>query len=484
MAKAAGTDSGMLERMERVFNPRVVAVVGDKQFNNYLWLNAMKTFKGKLYSVQIDPNEIPGIEALGVPNYRSLLDIEEPVDYVLCAVPQAITPRILADCAKKETPGVALFTAGFAETHTEEGIKAQETITRIAREANILLVGPNCMGIYNRELGLRHSAEQPWGDPGNVSFIAQSGTHCINFSLIGALNGIKCSKTVSIGNAAVLDAVDYLEYFAADPQTEVIGMYLEGVQDGQRLLRTLRQTAQKKPVVIWKGGATPGGARAIYSHTGSLATAPAVWKAAMRQSGAIETTDMDETIDAVQALLYCRPGTGKGVGLVAISGGQSVVIGDSFEREGMDVPALTEASYEKLASFYNIVGGSYRNPIDGGTTLGLGFNREITGRLLDILEEDENIDVVAFEVNVGFMVGRLEKDPAGLEALLADLATRRNQSRKPFVTIVTPGHVPQLAAEVRSKLLEKGVASFASFSAAARALRLAIDYWRFRMGAQ
>src|SRR3989442_6274029 len=216
----------------------------------------MKTFDGKVYSVQVDPNEISGIEAMGVLNYKSLRKVPDDVDYVVCAVPRPIAPRIIADCVEKKVGAVALFTSGFAETETEEGIAAQEQITEMAREAGLLLIGPNCMGIYNRRLGVRHSAEQPAGNPGNVGFISQSGTHCINFSLVGAVQGVKCSKTVSFGNAVILDAPDYIEYLANDPETEVIAMYIEGMKDGRRFLRTLRDAARRNPAAVGKAAAT------------------------------------------------------------------------------------------------------------------------------------------------------------------------------------------------------------------------------------
>src|SRR5688572_20058404 len=120
------------QRLDRAFNPRTVAVVGDKKMMGYMWLNANKTFAGKLYSVQIDPNEIPGIEELGVPNYPSLADIPEDIDYVVCAVPRPVAARIVADCAAKKVGAVALFTSGFAETETEEGVEAQRQVTEIA----------------------------------------------------------------------------------------------------------------------------------------------------------------------------------------------------------------------------------------------------------------------------------------------------------------------------------------------------------------
>src|SRR3989337_3811681 len=160
--------SDVTARLDRAFNPRTVAVVGDKRAMGYLWLRSMSAFQGKLFSVQRAPSEIPGIEELGVPNYKSLLDIPDEIDYVVCAVPRPVSPRIVADCVEKRVGAVTLFTSGFAETETEEGIQAQAQVTETARKGDLLLIGPNCMGIYNRRLGVRHSWEQPAGDPGSV----------------------------------------------------------------------------------------------------------------------------------------------------------------------------------------------------------------------------------------------------------------------------------------------------------------------------
>src|SRR5574341_151361 len=216
MTQTVERQPDLMKRLDRAFNPRVVAVVGDKRAMGYLWLNAMKTFSGKTVSVQVDPNEIEGIEEMGVPNYKSLLEVPDEIDYVVCAVPRPVAARIIADCIAKKVGAVMLFTSGFAETETEDGIAAQEQITQMARESGLLLIGPNCMGLYNRRLGVRHSTDQAAGDAGNVGFISQSGTHAINFSLVGAVRGVRCSKTVSFGNAVVLDSPDYIEYLAND----------------------------------------------------------------------------------------------------------------------------------------------------------------------------------------------------------------------------------------------------------------------------
>ncbi len=469
-------------KLERAFNPRTVAVVGDKRALGYLWLNALKAFVGKVYSVQISEDEIPGIEALGIPNYMSLLDIPDEVDYVVCAVRRAITPRIVADCVRKGVTAVTLFTSGFAETEQEEGVRLQQELGDMARKAGLLLIGPNCMGIYNPRLGLRQSEEQPWGEAGNVGFISQSGTHCINFSHLGYAHGIRCSKTVSYGNAEVLDVADYLDYLTNDPQTEVIGTYVEGPRDGRRLFNALRKATCLRPVVVWKGGQTEAGARAIYSHTAALATEEALWNAAMRQAGALTADSLDETVDVVKGLLYIKPGTGRRVGLVAMTGGQSVVIADAFGRANLEVPLLTAASYEKLASFFNIIGGSYRNPLDAGGTLAMGFRLDNLQRMLDILEEDANVDAVVLESAATFLRGHRLMSATLLNNLLNLLSDYKERCQKPFVMILQPGHLEGEMVKIRSKFLERGIATFAGFQQGANALSKVTSYHRFRAG--
>jgi acyl-CoA synthetase (NDP forming) len=470
------------QQLARALNPRSVAVVGDKRANGYLWLRNMSTFQGKVYSVQLDPNEIPGIEELGVPNYPSLLEIPDEIDYVVCAVPRAIAPRIIADCAAKGVGGVSLFTSGFAETGEEEGARLQAEIGRIAREAGLALIGPNCMGVYCPKLGVRQSAEQPAGQAGPVGFISQSGTHAINFGLVGAAQGVRISTSISIGNAEVLDVADYLDYLTADPDTRVIAMYVEGVKDGRRFLDSLRRAAEAKPVVVWKGGVTEAGARATASHTAALAASNAVWNAVVRQAGALQSDTIDDTIDTLKALLFCKPATGGRMGLMAMTGGQSVVITDAFVRAGLEVPLLTPASYEKLAGFFNIIGGSYRNPLDMGGTIGFGGQPDHLQRLLQILDEDAHVDAIAMELASGFMARRWQADPSSLDALLDLLVAHQERSAKPFLTIMHPGHAEDIVFQARTRVAERGLAAFHSFERAARALAWAIGYWRQRKG--
>ena len=471
--------SDIIPRLERVLNPRSIAVVGDKRAMGYFWLRNMSTFKGKLYSVQIDPNEIPGILELGVSNYASLLDIPGEIDFVVCAVPRPVSPRIVADCVAKKVGGVTLFTSGFAETGEPEGIRLQEQITATAREGGLVLIGPNCMGVYNRRLGVRQAMDQPAGDEGDVGFISHSGTHAINFSLLAAAHGVKISKSVSAGNSAVVTPADYLEYMAQDRETKAIGMYLEGVQEGRRFFELLRRITRQKPVVVWKGGESEGGQRAMFSHTGGLATAAATWHALIKQCGIISTDSLDETVDVMKALLFAKPSIGGRLGLVALTGGQSVVITDAFERAGLEVPLLTDRSYKELAGFFNIIGGSFRNPLDAGGTLGFGAVPENLSHMLRILDEDERIDAIAVEVSPRMMSRRMPGDTSPPDWLPDLLAEHRERSAKPFLVVLHPGHLEAFVGQERQKYVDRCIPTFAGFQQAATAFAKVLAYRRF-----
>ena len=457
-----------MPNLDRVLNPKTVAVVGDKKASGYMWLKSLATFTGNLYSVQLDENEIPGIEELGVTNYSSLSEIPEPVDFVVCAVSRQVSPFIVKDCVANNVGGVTLFTSGFAETGEEEGKVLQDQIEAMAREGDLALIGPNCMGLHIPELGVRFNRDQPAGTKSDVGFISQSGTHGMNFSLTGAAQGVICSKLISFGNGIILEAADYLEYLADDGDTKYIGLYIEGARDGPRLIKALRYAAGKKPVVTWKGGQTAAGSRATQSHTASLATNQAVWQAIVRQCGALAVDSLDEMIDVIKALRLSKPAKGRGMGLLAMTGGQSVVLTDAFAKEGWDVPLLSDTSYEKFAEFFNIIGGSYQNPLNMAGTI--GQDPKNLDKIFDILDEDPGLDALAMELSATFMARRWRDKPEEFERLLDSIANFRERSDKPLVTILHPSHLEAEALEARLKLQQQEIAVFASFERAARAM--------------
>ncbi len=472
-----------IENLRRAFDARAVAVIGDKGVGGYMWLRAMARFSRKLYSVQIDPNEIPAIEAMGVTNCKSLAEVPEPIDYAISAVPRQIAPRILKDCVAAGVKGIGFFTSGFSETGEELGVKLERELGAAAAESDIALVGPNCMGLYNPSIGLCNFPDQNAGGSGDVCFISQSGTHSINFCAQAPVRGIRINKAASIGNVLILEAADYLDLMADDPATRAIGMYLEGVRDGRRFFDSLRRAAARHPVVVWKGGMTEAGARATFSHTGSLATAAVVWRALMVQSGAVSVSSLDAMLDAMELLARgCRV-AGRAMGLVAMTGGQSVVITDTFASAGLEVPALSEASYAELKGFFNIIGGSYRNPLDAGGTIGMGHDQGNLDLILDILERDAAIDSIVLEIGTGLRAARWPAHEEELTSLLDKLAEFNGRSHKAFAVILHPAHLEVIVARAKELARGRGLVVFDSFERAAAAFGVAAEYWQGRRGA-
>jgi len=408
------------------------------------------------------------------------MDIPDEIDYVIVSVPSTVTPHIIEDCIRKKVAGVMLFTAGFAETTSEEGIKLQEIITNMAQEADLKIVGPNCMGIFNPKIGLRHNLDQYYGDSGSVGFISQSGTFAGLFSLAGSIHGIKISKSVSYGNAVVLDSTDYLEYFAEDDETEIIGMYVEWVRDGKRLYECLRKTIPKKPVLIWKGGQTEEGIRATISHTAAIAQSGSLWDTLIRQSGALRVDSLDEIIDVTKALIHVKPTSRNRVALIAMTGGPSVGITDAFVKAGFEVPRLTDESYREFALFFDRVGGSYRNPLD--IISNLGFSMETLSRILNILDSDTNIDSVILDLSSMSIMRRMADDQdnrGNLRSLVDTLSNFRERSVKPFMAVINPMHREGLANELRDSLINKGIVSYPGYERAAKTLMKIVGYYSF-----
>ena len=465
------------KKLDAAFNPRTVAVVGAKQVSNYNWLRNMDDFQGKVYSVQIDPSEIPGIEALGIPNYHHITEVPEEVDYAVIAVPRRVVPIILQECIQKGVKTVHVFASSFAETGLQEGIEAQERITQMAREADILLIGPNCMGVFNPAVGMKFGFEQKVGPAGPVTFIAQSGGHAGSLTQAAQANGIGINKTISFGNAAILDSPDLLEYFAADEGTKVIAMYVEGPRDGRRFFMALQEATKRKPVIVWKGGQTEDGMRAVSSHTGALAGSAAIWDAMVRQAGAVRADSLEETIDVTKALLYLPPTSGTGVGIIGGTGGQSVSMTDAFAKQGLRVPRLSPESLDRLAGFFQLVGASYFNPIDIG-----GLNRHMLETIVDILFGDPLLDAVVVQLGATLLQGNNREE--GLAQL--DLYRQaRDKTGKPVLAILNAPNAyrdgPALD-DLDKTLQGMSIPSFPNPDRAAQVLRKVVDYYRHREG--
>ena len=361
---AGGAETDILEELRPLFYPRSIAVVGvsqDMWKPGSIMLRSLMRFgfAGPLY-----PVSNRGGELLGLRVYQSVSELPEAADLAFLFVPGTALPSVVRECREKGVRGIVAFTSGFSETGTEKG-RALEAELVAEFDGSFRMVGPNCLGLYSPAGGVtQHPGESYSRECGDVSFIAQSGGLSEDFSRAAPNYGFFPNKVVSYGNACDLNEADFLEYMGLDPTTRIIGMYIEGPRNGKKLVEGLRRVGAQKPVVVWKGGLTPQGAQAASSHTGSLAGSLEVWKAMLRQTGAIQVTSLEEELDTLAAFHFLPGHSDVRVGYVCAGGGNSVAAGDASYRAGLPLPHMSAETEAKIASFLPPVGTSAANPVD------------------------------------------------------------------------------------------------------------------------
>ncbi|MGQ9572119.1 MAG: acetate--CoA ligase family protein [Dehalococcoidia bacterium] len=420
--------------LDFLFHPRSVAVVGVSSDTSRPWggggfVRGLQAagFPGPIYPVNPKVKKV-----LGLPCYPTLRDIPGPVDYVICAIPEKGVLQMLDDAAAKGVRAIHLFTSGFRETGDDERAELERQVLDRARAAGIRLIGPNCMGLYCPASGISWWNLFPT-EPGKVAFISQSGLNAEDLILYGSLRGIRFSKVISYGNATDLDESELLEYCTADPETEVIALYVEGVKDGQRFLRALRTAAAAKPTVLLKGGLSAAGTRAARSHTGSLAGSATVWEALAQQAGVVRVKNLEELEDIVVTFLFLGRSPGSGVGIVLEGGGSSVVAADAAERAGLHLPALPQELQARLRQFVPIAGTGLGNPVD----LPWMEDRERFANTVDLVASAPGVDLLLVVARFNWVPAN-QKPTEFTQATVDALVQASSRTNKPVAVAVAP----------------------------------------------
>ena len=381
----------LIDAFNSIFYPGTLAVIGASadltKFGNII-LSAIQEigYEGKIYPVNPEGGEINGLKA-----FKSLPEIPGPVDFAIITVPASALFKALEECRDKEVKGVEILTSGFKETGTPEGRKMEAEIARFAQRG-MRILGPNCFGIYCPESGLTILPGQNFSrETGPVGFLSQSGGLCADLGQIAKGLGIRFSKMVSYGNGCDVAACDLLEYFFADEKTRIIAGYIEGVDDGPRFLRLLRENRGKKPVILWKAGLTATGGRAVQSHTGSMGGSQAVWEGGFQQAGVIQVYSSEELIDAIYAFLFLPATAGSRLAVMGGGGAISVAASDSLERLGLSVPSFSPTVLRKLKASFPVVGNSLSNPVDLGNPM---IPPSMLRKVMEAAGEDGGIDTL------------------------------------------------------------------------------------------
>ena len=383
--------------LESIFNPTSVAVAGASPGKaGQLFLDSVLAsgFKGNVYALNPKGAEVSGLRA-----YANVKDIPGPVDYVICCIPAPGVPQLIRDCAAKGVKAISIFTAGFSESGTEEGKQLEREISRLAQTTGVRVIGPNCLGLYSPKVGLSFASDFP-REVGRVALVGQSGGNTSYLIRASAQRGVHFSKAISYGNACNIDESDLLEYLGQDADTEVVAVYIEGVKDGSRFYRVLRELSKVKPVLVLKGGYTQAGGEIAASHTGSLAGSGEVWDRLLQQAGAIRIYSLEEMVDVLVTFSLLPLPRGRRMGVFGGGGGASVLATDELTTAGFTIPTLPQELKEELAGLFgNTAGMILKNPIDLSMVgYGQGFY-DLVKRLLTY-GEDEWIDFAL--VHAGF----------------------------------------------------------------------------------
>ena len=387
-----------LSRLDALVAPRSVAVVGassdTSKWGGMLVANLeLGGFPGPIYLVNPKGGTI-----LGLPVHQSISALPEVPDLAIVAVNAALVEAVVDECGRKGVQAVIVVSAGFSETG-EQGRALEDQVVRTAERYGMAFVGPNCMGVissHHKLYATGFTLLRP--DPGGASMVSQSGN--LGTQLLVAAERRKggVGKFVGVGNEAMIDAVDFINYLRTDPLTTTIVAYMEGFDDGRRLLDVVRRTSPEKPVVVLRGGMTGYGAKAAASHTGALTSSSAVFSAAARQSGMIVTTDPDEFMDLTFALAYMPLPPGKRVAVATMGGGWGVLVSDEIARCGMELAPLSPdviAGLDSLLPPY----WSRSNPIDLVATLTAGVPEAV----VEMLAASDSVDAVLVMGVIGSM---------------------------------------------------------------------------------
>ena len=412
------------EYLDQFFNAKSVALIGaspepGKVGNSVLESLAKHEYMGKVYPVNAKGYSV----IMGLKAYKSLEEIPDRVDIVVVTVDLKFVPDLLKSAAKKGIHNFVIISGGGKELGGERAtIEGQ--IRELSKQLQIRIIGPNCIGMFNGENRLdcafQGHARMIRPRKGNVAFLSQSGT--VGIAFMESSDTFGMSKMISYGNRSDVDEADMIWYLSEDPQTRVIGLYVEGLGDGRKFMNTAKRVIKErgKPVVVFKNGRSARGAKQAASHTGSLGGSYAVVKGALDQAGIISVDSYEELTAALKALTWQPVPSGGRVAMVTNGAGPIIAAIDHFERLGLQVAELSEETKKSLKDHYPstyIIG----NPCD----ITGSANADDYQFAIQSFIDDPNIDII--------MPWFVFQDDPLEESIVNVLASFQKQKKKPIL---------------------------------------------------
>ncbi len=475
----------LMTSLDDLFYPKSVAIIGAStdilNFGSAFFTMALKElgYGGKKYYVN---PKYAGEQLNNEKVIASLDDVDGSIDVVYSCIRASLVPDLVKQCVKRKDKFVVVFTSGFSEIQTENAIALEKELLTIIEGSNTRLIGPNCLGPYNPEVGIGwNTGLAPPMRNGNVAFASQSGGHASMLLRVAAGRGFYYSKGLSFGNQIDINCVEVLDYYAKDPKTEVIALYLEdtGSANGTDFFRKLKVVTLKKPIILWKGGQTQAGARAAASHTGAISGSLDIWQSIAKQTGTIIVSNSEEFWDMIHLLATLPKDMWhncKNLGLIIPGGGSSVEGTDMFTNYGFNVPVLSEETQEKIQTLIPEVNTSVKNPVDLGAS---GTLERVFLNAIKYISQDPRIDVVINFQPVDWIAqAEIEFDVKNYALSVARSYGRLiKKLEKPLIHLSPNFQLDVQIAQIYPKFLEilrsKGVPLFTSMQ------RLAVSLIKF-----
>ncbi|OJU05841.1 MAG: hypothetical protein BGN87_01750 [Rhizobiales bacterium 65-79] len=472
--------TAVLAAYRHLFRPRSIAVLGASENgkspgNAIIRYSKKFGFAGKLIPVHPRAEQIEGL-----PTVSSLSNLEEAADFAYVAIGADAAVSALEQ-AQGKARFVQVMSSGFGEV--EHGIEKERRLLAAAKAADFRLLGPNCLGVHSPRGGLTF-VEDADPEPGTVGIISQSGGLAVDLISRGAERGLKFSAVTTLGNSADVKPVDLLEYHFCDPETQVIGLYLEDVKDGRRFVQRLVEHMGEKPVVLLVGGRTAAGGRAAASHTGSMAADTRLWDGIARQTGAVIADTLNEFID-ILLLMQMRSGGKKrptrNVVLFGNGGGTSVLAADAFARLGLETPTLSKPVLDRLLALDLPPGTGLNNPVDTPANTLLHQDGAVAGKILDILLKEQACDAIVLHINLPVFMKSVNRTVDVIGGLVREaVRVRRENVDAPRILLVLRSDGAE-ATENRRRAdrlaaLAAGIPVFDELPETAKALR-GLAHW-------
>jgi acetyl coenzyme A synthetase (ADP forming)-like protein len=408
----------MPKSLDAIFRPQSIAVIGASRerggVGREILGNLVKyEFKGAVYPVNPRANTV-----LSMKCFPSLSAIPDPVDLAIIVVPARVVPQIMEECGRKGVRGAIIISAGFREVG-EKGAQLEQEVAVIAKKYGIRVVGPNCMGAINTEEDVRMNATFAITMPldGTIGLMSQSGALCGTLLDYAKEAEIGFSKFVSMGNKMDVSANDLLEAWEGDDTVRLVLMYIESFGNPRKFTRIARSLSRKKPVVAVKSGRTLAGARAISSHTGSLAEGDVLTDAIFHQCGVLRVESIEDLLDYAKAFTGQPLPAGKRVAVVTNAGGPGIMATDACVSYGLDMAAFEERTRRTLKEHLSPA-AAINNPVD---MLAEG-NAQMYETVLDAVLQDRNVDSV-----IVIFVHPLMTDAAAVNAAIHRACARHEK---------------------------------------------------------